>query len=193
MTPEEMILDIFVRLFPGVTFVDVNQAHRMIVQDIKFQQEIRSQLVKQKNTYRVTVFFTVNRHWEPEKKIWDQQETYTVAATTPAQAEKIARRRCEKLTASHSRASSYSGTILPVKSNKAAPPACITKIQYGVKMNMNRPVINNSLKSAMEAVERQRRKKTFPEEKPLSLSTIEAMAHIQTGDILLDFLENITY
>jgi multisubunit Na+/H+ antiporter MnhE subunit len=71
VSPEEMILDIFVRLFPGVTFVDVNQAHRIIVQDIKFQQEIRSQLVKQKNTYRVAVFFTVNRHWEPEKKIWD--------------------------------------------------------------------------------------------------------------------------
>lgn len=60
-------------------------------------------------------------------------------------------------------------------------------------MNMNRPLINNSLKSAMEAVERQRREKTFPEEKSLSLSAMEAMAHIQTGDILLDFLENITY
>jgi len=58
---------------------------------------------------------------------------------------------------------------------------------------MNRPVINNSLKSAMEAVERQRRAKTFAEEKPLSLSTMEAMAHIETGDNLLDFFENITY
>lgn len=60
-------------------------------------------------------------------------------------------------------------------------------------MNMNRPVINNSLKSAMEAVEKQRREKPFSKEKPLSLSTIEAMAHIQAGDILLDFLENIAY
>lgn len=91
-----MILDIFVRLFPGATFVDFNQAHRMIVQDIKFQQEIRSQLVRQKNKYQVTVFFTVNRHWEPEKKIWNQQRIYTVTASTPAQAEKTARRRCEK-------------------------------------------------------------------------------------------------
>jgi len=45
----------------------------------------------------------------------------------------------------------------------------------------------------MEAVERQRRAKTFAEEKPLSLSTMEAMAHIETGDNLLDFFENITY
>lgn len=60
-------------------------------------------------------------------------------------------------------------------------------------MNMNRPLINNSLKSAMETVDRQRKEKTFSEETPLSLSTMEAMAHIQTGDILLDFFENITY
>lgn len=91
-----MILDIFVRLFPGATFVDFNQAHRMIVQNIKFQQETRSQLVRQKNKYQVKVFFTVNRHWEPEKKICDQQQTYTVTAATPAQAEKTARHRCEK-------------------------------------------------------------------------------------------------
>ena len=58
---------------------------------------------------------------------------------------------------------------------------------------MKYPVINNSLKSAMEVVEKQRKEKTFAEEKPLSLSTMKAMIHIKTGDFLLDFFDNITY
>lgn len=44
----------------------------------------------------VTVSFTVIRNWEPEKKVWDAQETYQVTATSPEQAERIARCRCEK-------------------------------------------------------------------------------------------------
>jgi hypothetical protein len=53
--------------------------------------------------------------------------------------------------------------------------------------------MNDRLKYAMEIIEKQRKEKTLTEDKTLSESTIHAIVYIIVGDIILDFLDDITY